>query len=226
MAESPVRIPGEAVSPEDKDLREPTRELLEDLRLLGTREETDEASSLAATFTGPPPSVALIEAGATAVAKWWATGLGAAAVVVWGNVAGWWTSLDPDHKTVALAGAAFVSGLLVIAIGYLLASDVRGRASAAEATIRARAQIAETMIRAARDSYEPPSADVEVQIIPLPRAIRVRRTDQPEDNKDGWLAIAIELRPGKDRQYIVVKGSVEDTVAKSKLEFVTSKSGR
>jgi hypothetical protein len=224
MAED-VRIPGKAVS-DGEDVRQPTKNLLEDLRLLGSDEDLKDAASFTSTFTGPPQSVALIEAGATAVAKWWAAGLGAAAVVVWGNVAGWWTNLDADHKTVALAGAAFVTGLLVIAIGYLLASDVRGRAAAAAATIDARAQLADAMIRAAKDAYEPRSGEVEVQIIPLPRAIRARRPAEPADNRDGWLAIAIELQPDASRKYIVVKGSAEESVPRNEVEFVTSKSGK
>jgi hypothetical protein len=71
-----VRIPRKAVS-DDTDIREPARNLLEGLNLLGTREETEQAKGFTAAFTGPPQSVALIEAGATAAAKWWSAGLAA-----------------------------------------------------------------------------------------------------------------------------------------------------
>lgn len=79
MAE--VQIPGKAVS-DEKDVRRPVRILLEDLNLLGTEAETKEAEGFKAAFAGPPQSVAVIEAGATAAAKWWAAGLGAAAIAL------------------------------------------------------------------------------------------------------------------------------------------------
>jgi hypothetical protein len=63
-----VQIPSKAVS-DDKDIREPARNLLEDLNLLGTPEETKEAGEFAAIYKGPPQSVAVIEAGATAATK-------------------------------------------------------------------------------------------------------------------------------------------------------------
>lgn len=84
-----IRIPGKAVS-DDADLRKPVRSLLEDLNLLGTEEEAKKAQGFKAAFAGPPQSVALIEAGATAAAKGWAAGLGAVVISLWGAVAKWW----------------------------------------------------------------------------------------------------------------------------------------
>ncbi len=81
-----VAIPGKAVS-SGADIARPVRALLEDLQLLGTKEQSDNASGFVAAFKGPPQSVALIEAGATAATKWWATGLGASIIAVWGSIA-------------------------------------------------------------------------------------------------------------------------------------------
>jgi hypothetical protein len=151
-----VRIPGQAVS-SDKDVGEPVRGLLRNLRLLGAHEK--DGDGFLSTFTGPPQSVALIEAGATAVSKWWAAGLGAVVIAIWANVIGWWNAqASIDVKVVVIAGAAFVTGTIVLAIGHLLASDVRGRAAAAVANINARARVAEAMLEAAKTET--------VQIVP------------------------------------------------------------
>lgn len=69
-----VRIPGKAISA-DGDVLGPAKAFLQGLKLLGSDKEMDAAGNAAAAFTGPAQSVALIEAGATAASKWWATGL-------------------------------------------------------------------------------------------------------------------------------------------------------
>lgn len=60
-----VKIPSRAVSDEE-DIVEPTRELLQGLRLLG--DSDGDGDGAGAVFSGPPQSVAVIEAGATAAA--------------------------------------------------------------------------------------------------------------------------------------------------------------
>ena len=131
-----VQIPGKAVS-EQTDLREPVRALLEDLSLLAPPDEADAAKGFTAAFTGPPQSVALIEAGATAVSKWWAAGLGAFVIPLWASVAAWYSG-EPDSVKVTLVGGALLAtSALIIAIGHLIASDVRGRAAAAVSVIEA-----------------------------------------------------------------------------------------
>jgi hypothetical protein len=76
MGTTDVQIPSKAVS-EETDVSEPVTVPLQDLNLLGKSSEIAEAGGFTAAFTGPAQSVALIEAGATAAAKWWAGGLGA-----------------------------------------------------------------------------------------------------------------------------------------------------
>ena len=169
-----VQIPGKAVSDKAADVRKPVRELLQDLYLLGTPDDTKKAGDLKAAFEGPPQSVALIEAGATAATKWWAAGLGAIVIATWIKVAAWWGNQDPDLKRSVIFGAAFVTGTAVLAISYLLASDIRGRAAAAVATVQARSHVAVEMIQAAQEVYEKPPAASEVQLIPLPTGLKVR----------------------------------------------------
>jgi hypothetical protein len=213
----PVQIPGKAVS-DEADIRLPVRVLLKDLNLLSTKAELDEAGAIAAAFKGPPQSVALIEAGATAAAKWWAAGLGTLVIAAWGSVANWWPTEGDTVKAVVVGGAAFVTAALVIAIGYLIASDVRGRAAASVSLIEARASVAAEMIRAAKAVYKPTSAAAPVEIVPLASRVLVKNHRRPADDEDGWRALAMERRP-EGNHYIVVKGSSEDTLPPEDLDF-------
>jgi hypothetical protein len=212
-----VQIPSKAVS-EKTDVRQPTRDLLEDLNLLGTATEDQAAAGFAATFSGPPQSVALIEAGATAAAKWWAAGLGAAVIPLWASVANWWPNQKGSVQVVVIGGALFVTAALVVAIGYLIASDVRGRAAASVSLIDARAKVATEMLRAARALYEPTPAAPLVETIALPKGVRVKNLSKGAADEENWLAVAMERHPGENR-YIVVKGLSEETVAASGLDF-------
>jgi hypothetical protein len=214
-----VQIPGKAVS-DAADVRAPVRSLLEDLNLLGSVAETEKAEGFKAAFAGPPQSVAVIEAGATAAAKYWGAGLGASAIATWGSLVAWWGDQEGNVQVAAIAGALFVTAAVAIAIGHLLASDVRGRAAASVATIEARALVAETMIRAAGDAYEPPSAISQAQIVPLPSRIRVNNLEEAAGDEEGWLAVAMERQPDGALKYIVVRDSKEAKVLASKLEFV------
>jgi hypothetical protein len=215
---SVVQIPGKAVS-DKTDVREPVRELLQDLYLLGTPEETKKAGDLKAAFEGPPQSVAVIEAGATAATKWWSAGLGAIVIATWVKVAAWWGNQDPDLKRTVIFGAAFVTGSAVFAISYLLASDIRGRAAAAVATVQARSHVAVEMIQAAQEVYEKPSAASEVQLIPLPSGLKVTNTIEAGRNEKDWLAIAIERQSDGKLKYLVVKGNDKKLVEADHLIF-------
>ncbi|HEX6952036.1 MAG TPA: hypothetical protein VF124_04530 [Gaiellaceae bacterium] len=141
-----VQIPGKAVS-QDDDVEAPVVGLLESLHLL-SKDERD-GTGFATAFTGPSQSVAVIESGVTAATKWWATGIGATLIVTWGRLLTWWGRQPLGVKEAALGGAFFVTAVGIGAIGYLFASDVRGRATAAAATIAAREHVALAMIAAA-----------------------------------------------------------------------------
>jgi hypothetical protein len=210
-----IQIPSKAVS-EEKDLRGPVRALLQGLNLLGTDEEMEDAGKPSAAFVGPPQSVALIEAGATAAAKWWAAGLGALVIPLWGSVAAWYSGEPDDVKVALVAGAGLATSALIIAIGYLIASDVRGRAAASVSLIEARARLATEMINAAEVVYQPTPAAPPVEVVALPKQIRVK--NRAAADADGWLAVAMERHTDGNR-YILVKGSSEATEPASALDF-------
>jgi hypothetical protein len=213
-----VQIPSKAVS-DGSDVSAPATALLTALNLLGGPGDDAAADGVPSMFTGPPQSVALIEAGATAASKWWATGFGASVIATWGSVAKWWPTQGTTVQVVVLGSAALVTAALVVSIGYLIASDVRGRAAAAVSVVGARAQIATEMIQAARAVYQPPANSSEVEIVPLPSQVRAKNLGRPAADEAGWLVVAMERHADGTNKYILVKGSVEATVPASGLEF-------
>jgi hypothetical protein len=221
-----VRIPSNAVST-DTDVAKPTQALLQRLQLLGpteddgTPKEGADGDGYGSIFTGPPQSVALIEAGATAAAKWWAAGAGGAIVVTWGAVLTWFGDQDTAVQVAVLGAAGIVSAALVLAIGYLLASDVRGRGLAAAATIEARSKVALTMVGAAETLYQRPAAKFEPQLVALPTALEARLKARLSEDEDGWRAIAIERAEDGDLRYIVVKGDEQVSCRPGELVFVS-----
>lgn len=218
MMADDVKIPGNAVS-DGTDVGLPVRTLLEELGLLGTPGQSEGADGFTAVFSGPPQSVALIEAGATAASKWWATGLGASVIAVWGSVAAWWPKQEPSVQVAVLGGAAVVTVALVLAIAYLIASDVRGRAAAAVSMIEARAKLATTMVQAAQIVYEPRLDGSLPEIVPLPSRVHAKNFSRPAADEDGWLAVALERDTDGKIAYVLVKGSAEARVSVAELEF-------
>ena len=211
---SDVQIPAKAISATGKDILDPTAALLRGMNLLGTTADNKKADSFRATISGPPASVALIEAGATAASKWWATGLAAGVAVAWGRVAVWWNGQNPDTQRAVLLAAGIVTAAAVLGIAYLLGSDVRGRSIAAVATIEARARIAEAMVRTAQASAGAPTATgtPSTQLVTLPEAFPVSHTAMPGANEVGWRAVAV-LTDGKDIiKYLVIKGTAHEWV--------------
>ena len=188
-----VQIPSGAVSDGD-DLIEPTRTLLRELNILPTDEELADAKGGKAVLFGPPQSVALIEAGITSATKYWAAGGAALVAIAWGSVKAWWAGEELSNQVAAIAGASIVTAALVIAIAYLLASDVRGRAAAAVATIQARERIALAMIDAAVEVRKAEAAPPPTELVALPKKIRAKYLTRPKGEKKGWTAIAIERK--------------------------------
>ena len=133
----------------DDDIAAATVALLYNLNLLPTRADLARAGQ--GTLSGPPQSVALIEAGATSVAKWWAAGAGVSFIGIWTAVKGFWAD-NGDLHAVMLWCAALTSAALILAIAHLLSSDVRGRADAMVETIRTRGEVARAMLEAARST--------------------------------------------------------------------------
>lgn len=75
------------------------------------------------------------------------------------------------------------------------------------------------MVEAARDVYKPATPASAGQLVPLPAGIKVKNLAEPDNNKKGWLAVAIKPQPDDKHQYVVVKGATEKVVDASKLQF-------
>jgi hypothetical protein len=205
----------------DSDVAKPTRNFLNNLNLLPTQEELKSAGGPGAVFGGPAQSVALIEAGGTALAKWWSAGAGAVILGAWGSVRVFWNS-NPDVHGVMLWTASIVSAALVLAIGALLSSDVRGRAAAMVATVRARADIGRTMLEAAQKAGGVGAGAIEGSAHVVSLAGLSARNLAGEDS-GGWLAIAMHDHAEVDKiQYLLVKGKDKSWVKSSDVDFAAS----
>jgi hypothetical protein len=134
-------------------------------------------------------------------------------------VAGWWPDQGTSVKVVVLGGAAVVTAALIGAIGYLIASDVRGRAAAAVSLIEARATVATNMLDAARALFAPTSEGSAAEIVPLPGGLKAKYLPAEGDEERGWQVVAMERQSDGSVKYIVVKGSEENKASASELVF-------
>jgi hypothetical protein len=217
-----VRVPNAAVAGDTID--EPTVKLLRALNLLPSKADMGKGSRPWAAITGPPESVALIEAGATAATKWWATGLGASVVSAWGAVRTWWSGEETGNQHIALWVAGIVTAAALLGIAYLLAADIRGRAAAATETIRARATVADAFVRMAESAHSrlPPAAvngDSQLRFAALPQAVNVKYHLKAGPDEDGWRAIAVLTDGEQSTRYLVVKGTNGEWANGASLEF-------
>jgi hypothetical protein len=213
-----VRLPGDAFDSEQQDVAGPTADLLRSLYLLPTAEELAQAGAPFAVITGPPQSVAVLEGGATAFSKWWATGLGAGAAVVWGAVRAFYDGNGPATQRVMLWSAAIVSAALVLAIAVIIYADLRGRAAGTVATLEARREIATAVVRTAKgkdpgDAAAPP-------VVALPDGRRVVYLNREAD--EGWLAVAFEAATDASGiRWLIVKGGEQAWASSTEVKFLT-----
>jgi hypothetical protein len=215
-----VRLPGDAIDAEGQDVSAPAVALLGEVNLLPSDDDMKKAGSPAAVVAGPPQSVALIEAGATALAKWWAGGLGAAAVGVWGSIGLFWSEQPPETQRVLLWIAAIVSATLVLSLGLIISADIRGRAAASVATIGARATVAETMTHVAQETTVQTTEPSAPAIVSLPASPRVTYLKKPAQEEKGWLAVAMQGDADATKvKYLVVKGTEQAWAEASELRF-------
>lgn len=119
---------------------------LQELSLFPAQGDEQKTEGFVSAFTGPPLSAASIESGMTAATKWWSAGGGATVAGIWAGVYNWWGSQAQNIQIAALGGAFLVTAAAVLAIGYMIAADVRARAEAAAATIDARVRVAEAVL--------------------------------------------------------------------------------
>jgi hypothetical protein len=152
-----VQFPGQAFNTNDADILSPLKTLEQGLYILPA-DGTLPNAGVAATFTGPPDSVAIIEAGATALSKWWSVviaGLGGAAVIT-SAVTKFWSGQTGGVRIVLIGGLAGVLIAALIAISVMVAADVRGRAQGQVALYIARANIATQFLQ--QSAGHPPAA--------------------------------------------------------------------
>jgi hypothetical protein len=200
-----TQLPGDAFDPGGNDVAAPAVAILGQLNLLPSKDDLAAAGGPGAVLGGPPQSVVVIEAGATALSKWWAGGAGVTLVGVWGSIVTFWNTHDGDTQRVVLWAAAIVSAAIVLGIAYVIASDLGGRANASVATIAARRDVATAVVNVARSgaSVEPPPAP----ITPLNPPVGVTFVTRPANDESGWKAIAIQSYEDASKiKFLVVKG--------------------
>lgn len=208
-----VKIPAKALNEGGEDLLAPISGLLTGLNLLPTRNDREKLKdqTFGTTF-GTPDSIVVIEAGATALSKVWATGLGAAVVGAWGSVRVFYGGQPQANQRVLILGAAVVTAAALLGIAYIVSSDVRGRAAASVATIESRAAVARVMIEAAPLGPSTPSIPAPPTAMPLPSALAVHNSAKPAADETGWKAVAMREQDGK-LSFLLVKAGAHEWVA-------------
>jgi hypothetical protein len=139
------------IPPEDvNDIKRPVNSILRGLNVLPSKIDLQKANGSSA-FPGPPDSVAIIEAGATAFSKWWATGLGAggAAAVITAASTFWRGQSNGTHIALIIALGGVVIAI-VLAIALIVSSDVKSRAAGAAAQYAARASVTDEYLKLLR----------------------------------------------------------------------------
>ncbi len=137
----------------------------------------------------------------------------------WGAFVAFWDGQTGASQRALILAAAIGTAAAILAIAYIVGSDVRGRAAAAVATIEARANVAETIVDKARGGDGLSSV---VTITPLqPRSVKYLK--KPGDEESGWAAIAMQSKAdGSARQFLVVKGTTNEWAESNEVQFLTT----
>lgn len=137
-----VQWPDTVVSTDktDTDLGPPLTQLLVDLGIKGTAADEATAGATSTAVKGLPVSVSIIEAGATAASKGWATAIAAlgGGTAVWGAVTNFWKSSSGIQGNLVI-GAAVVIAACALGVALIMYGDVRARGQGAAAQYAARA---------------------------------------------------------------------------------------
>ena len=214
-----IRIPAKAVDAAGDDISPPLGALLLQLQLLATAADIEKAGGPAAAFSGPPQSVALIEAGATALSKWWSVTLAGTAAAAWAAVRGFWGTQPNSLHMVEVGAAAAVTVALVLAICSIIGADVSGRAQAMTATINSRAEVAATFVRQSREAFSPEAIVESIAVTPLPTPLHVVFVTKASADEGGWRAIAFRSADADDLSFLVVKDRATEWAKSSDLSF-------
>lgn len=190
-----VRFPEQALDATGTDIEPPLKELQQGLGILP--DDKDMAKSgAAATFTGPPDSVAIIEAGATALSKWWSVviaALGGTAVIT-AAATKFWSGQAPEVRVGLIGGMAGLLIAALIAISVIVSSDVKARGQGTVAMYTARATIAAQFLQ------ESLYASRRAPAVPLGGSDGV---NAPGDKSDGTNAPAVAPGHGPNGAHVL-----------------------
>lgn len=218
-----VQIPGLAIgrTAEDTDLLAPTADLLRGLNLLPNDADIEKNKSKN-IFQTTPDSVAVIEAGATNAAKWWATSIAAGSTGITAGIVKVWNDIGKGNtwnQPVAIFAVGLVIAAGTIGIVSLLGSDIRGRAAAMVATIDARQHVACVFIQEAqRSHHDAETVATPAESICLPGIVAVKNSKESGNAESGWKAIAARERDGKI-DYLLVKGKQTAWIEAGDVDF-------
>lgn len=207
--------------PADDVLLPRIQKVLSSLCLLPTAEDltkSKEQNAFSAALGGPPQSLALIEAGATALSKWWAAGAGVSIIGVWGGVARFYRGQPEETQRVLLWGAVIATGLLVLAITHLLTTDLRGRVAVQTATIKARTELSQAMIDAFGAAPAPGTATEHVWPLPMPHSVR-NVSAEAKDEEDWSLLAMRAAEEADDVSFLVARGRTSQWVPSQQIIF-------
>jgi hypothetical protein len=147
-----VKIPDHAIG--KNDLLGPLKEILNGVSLLGDAKDGGSA------FAGPSQGVAILEANATALTKWWSVAVGAlgGTTAIATAVSGFWDGETGGVRIALVAATGAILAAATIALAIIVSADVRGRAAGAQAIYSARAAIAAEFLHAASEASARPAA--------------------------------------------------------------------
>lgn len=153
-----VQIPEEALDKEGKDVLEPLKTTLTGLNVLGEEDGSKKTTGIASTFISPPDSVAIIEAGATSLSKWWVAAVGAlgGTAAITAGVTSFWSGQAQNTRVALVGGVAGVLVAAILGVALMVSADVKGRAYGAGAVYDARASIANEFLRLSMLASRPP----------------------------------------------------------------------
>lgn len=158
----PVTIPDAAVG--GSDLQAPLKALLNSLNML------EEDKSKGGTWLSTPSqAAAVIESGATSLAKWWAVVVGAVGgtTVIATAATKFWSGQHGSARVAVLAAVGAVLVAAVLSVAIIVSADIRSRAQGMSAVYAARAQIAQEFMAIsynASQSHVVDSGDLEAVV--------------------------------------------------------------
>ena len=170
--------PGAAVST-DSDLLSPGTRLLEAWQLLPT-------GGTVRPLKGTPDSIAIIKTGMSAAAKWWsASGLAAAGIPA---LLAAFNQVPEQLKDAIPWGLPIFSSAVALAIGLVIACDVRSRAAATIAQLEQRGRVVVTYLQTTAALQAP-------SVATAPPVADPRPSTALTDDLKGALALAMSALP-------------------------------